>query len=158
MKSVEIEGFQELVREIGKHVLKRGIITFTSEQRGGQKWAVEKTREGELRFGVDKFQSSLFPAKFLGILAEDKRVGLILRTFTAETDESTGHPVKELRGYVVSLDGGRIVHFSQLTARQVAEASTTHHGTGKFLAPESEVVYCGPDHDYLDDNLNPISK
>jgi hypothetical protein len=64
--------------------------------------------------------------------------------------------VKELRGYVVYLDEGRKICFNQLSARQVAEASTADHTTGKFLAPEKSVVYCGPDQDYLDDNLNQI--
>jgi hypothetical protein len=155
---MEIEGFREFVRTIGEHVSRGGIITFTSEMRGEQKWDVAKTENGNLVFGVDKFQSVLFPAKFLGIISEDKRVGLILRTFTAEVDESTGRPVKELRGYVVYLDEDRKICFNQLSARQVAEASTADHTTGKFLAPEKSVVYCGPDHDYLDDNLNQIRK
>jgi len=81
---------------------------------------------------------------------------LILRTFTGEKDEATGLPMKELRGYFVFLEGGRNLRFRQLSAREVAEASTTHYQTAKFLPPERSVIYCGPDHEFLDDNLNPI--
>jgi hypothetical protein len=157
LESERIEGFQEFTEEIGTHVTKRGIITFTSKHRGTQKWDVEKGDNGELVFGVDKFQSLLFPAKLLSALYEGKHVGLILRTFTAERDESTGLPVKELRGYFVFLEGQRL-RFRQSSAREIAEAPTTDHTTGKFLASERGVVYCGPNHDFLDDNLSPISK
>jgi hypothetical protein len=151
-----IEGFQGLAQEIGRHISKSGIITFSWEHLGAQKWDVEKRKDGELRFGTDMTQSSFFPAEFLRIVSQEKDVGLVLRTFTGEKDEATGLPTRELRGYFVFLDGGRNLRFRQLSAREVAEASTTHYQTGKFLAPERSVIYCGPNHEFLDDNLNPI--
>jgi len=151
-----IEGFQEFAKEIGKHVSKSGMITFSSKHLGTQRWAVEKRKNGELRFGIDMSQSSFFPAEFLRIVSQEKFVGLVLRTFTEEKDDATGLPMKELRGYSVFLDGGRKIRFRQLSAREVAEASTTHYQTGKFLAPEKGVIYCGPNHEFLDDNLNAI--
>lgn len=82
-------------------------------------------------------------------------MGIILRSFTAEKDEPIGCPVKELRGYLAYVKGhGRLV-LRQMSAREVAEASTTHAETGKFLPPERGVVYCGPGHDRLDDSLKP---
>lgn len=153
-----IEGFQEFIAEIGRHVPKSGIITFTSERGGTQKWDVGKREDGGLVFGVNRFQSALFPARFLGVMSEERRTGLILRTFTAEKDEPTGRPVKELRGYLVFMAEDGKLRFRQLSAQEVAEASTTHHVSGKFLAPERGVVYCGPDDERLDDNLDPVPR
>ena len=150
------EGFARFMDEVASHVQRAGILTISTKSRS-QKWDVTKTRGG-IRFGVDSHQSAIFPRWFLGIAARDRFTGIILRTFTAQKDEPTGYPIKELRGYFAYVnDRGRLV-FRQMSARDVAEASTTHAETGKFLAPERGVVYCGPGYDYLDDSLNPIPR
>jgi hypothetical protein len=144
----KIRGFNVFMEEIGKHIIKRGILTFTSKLRG-EVWDVKKKEDGTLRFGVNEEQSLLFPARFISILSEDEAIGVILRTFLSEKDEFTGHPVKELRGYFVQLENNRI-KLEQLSAENLMNAENLDANTGKTLPPEKGVVYCGPNGERID--------
>ena len=156
MKALDSEGFARFALEVGRHVQAGEVLTVSSKSCEPQRWDVHKTSGGGLTFSVAKGQSRTFPAWFLDTVARDGCMGVILRTFTNERDELTGHMIEELRGYVVSTDGEGRIAFDQMSARDLAEASTANAEAGKFLAPERSVVYCGPGRDYLDCSMNPV--
>ena len=68
---------------------------------------------------------------------------VVSRAFLQETDQATGFPIKELRGYIIQRERDRIV-WSQLSADEVFLAQNTDRDTGDMLLPESGVRYCGP--------------
>lgn len=152
----EIERFLE---EVDKHIINIGIISFVWESYDGpkySKWDIKRV-DGKLMFGTNLEQSIYFPLFFSKALFEGKRMGVILRSFREEKDEVTGLPIKEIRGYFIWIDDKNRISFIQLSARDVAISNLTDSETGKPLPPEHSVIYCGPDNDYLDENLNPIN-
>ncbi len=154
----DAKGFRKFIEEISKHVLQSAVITFESPAHGVQRWDVGRVANGDLRFGMDKFQSTLFPLKFISALSGCDGVGVVLRSFTADRDVTTDHPIKELRAYFVLQDEHNKNLFGQFSAKEVAKECTTEPITRKFLAPERSVVFCGPCEDYLDECLNPINR
>ena len=156
--------------------------TETNQQP--EKWDVKRTEKKkkngkQLFFGTTNQQNKLFPTKLKTALAEQKEVVLILRSFTEEYDDETGLPIKELRGYIITTkneitsndnqentttttkkrrSGKMKIHIQMISAYNLAQASNTDPQTGQPLKPEKAVIYCGPNQDYLDNNLKPINR
>jgi len=109
-------------------------------------WDIKRIKGGEVLYGAHPELWSEFYSWLVETLKNLEKGGSLavnLRSFRKEVDEATGLPVKELRAYMVRLEGGRVV-YQQLSAREVMEAYTRDPTTGKRLKPEPAVVYCGP--------------
>ncbi|MCL4344723.1 MAG: hypothetical protein JRN26_00495 [Nitrososphaerota archaeon] len=150
-----VPGYREFVKEISRHVYVDAIFTysFRSETKS---WDVRKIDSNTLFFGINAIQNSSFPKLFTDLLKSDNQAGVVLRTFTEKKDELTGYPIKELRGYLVTLVNKRLV-YTQISAQEMARSNSIDVTTGKSLAAERGVVYCGPNDDYLDDNFKNIN-
>ena len=184
---IEIVGYDDLINELDSHIIKQAIITIfttststakTETNQQPEKWDVKRTEKKkkngkQLFFGTTNQQNKLFPTKLKTALAEQKEVVLILRSFTEEYDDETGLPIKELRGYIITTNNDnqlnttttkksrRIklrLHIQMISAYNLAQASNTDPQTGQPLKPEKAVIYCGPNQDYLNNNLKPINR
>jgi hypothetical protein len=149
-----LSGYSKFIYEIGRHVYNDAILTYSFKSQA-QSWDVRKVDKDLLFFGINALQNTLFPKRFIELLKKDGYAGVVLRTFTDKKDEITGYPIKELRGYFVSMVNHKLV-YKQISAQEMAHSNNTDALTGKPLIAERGVIYCGPDDDYLDDNFNKI--
>lgn len=149
-----LSGYGKFIYEIGRHVYNDAILTYSFKSQT-QSWDVRKIDKDLLFFGINAIQNTLFPKRFAELLKKDGHAGVVLRTFTDKKDEITGYPIKELRGYFVSLVNYKLM-YKQISAQEMAHSNNTDALTGKPLIAERGVIYCGPDDDYLDDNFNKI--
>lgn len=148
-------GYRKFMNEISRHIYVDAIFTY-SFNRQGQSWDVRKIDDDLLFFGVNAIQNSAFARLFTDLLKSNGHGGIVLRTFTEKKDEVTGYPIKELRGYRVSVDKGTLV-YTQISAYEMARSNNVDAITGSPLTAERGVIYCGPDDDYLDDNFRKIN-
>lgn len=114
-------------------------------------WDVERVRfKGRpvLLYGAAPELWPDFYAWLTSSLRLSRVLSVILRSFREEVDELTGLPVKEIRGYVITLEGDEL-KFTQLSAKEVLEMSTADPLTGRKLKPEPAVIYCGPGDDKI---------
>lgn len=58
-------------------------------------------------------------------------------------------PVKELRGYILTVNTDNKIKFEQLSARALAEDCNVDSRTGEPLRPERSIIYCGPNNEKL---------
>jgi hypothetical protein len=156
-KTDDMEGYRTFVEELKTHVGKYAIMTFASEDGGVEAWDIEKKTDGTFRFGVREGQNSMFDTKFLNFLYNKESMGISLRSFTPSRSDITGHPTKELRGYFVWLDSFRKIRFWQMSAEDVARSHTENVDSKKLMAPERDVIYCGPGNDRLNDRFEKLS-
>ncbi len=136
--TIEIARLEEFLDELASHVTTNGIVTFSAEYET-QKWDVKRSKGG-LTFGTSKKQDMKFRGIFANTLVGSGRLGLVLRTFTDKFDELSGLPIKEIRGYLVALDGQH-VRWEKLAPDEIAEASGRDEA-GKIIPAEKAVVYC----------------
>lgn len=150
----EALGFDSFMHEIDKWIIKDAQITVS-----GSKWDIKREKDQSLFFGMTSEQNSNFPLFFLGKLLTSKRLGCILRSFTNAKDDRTGWPIKEIRGYFIWIDennpNGKL-KFEHISARDLEKAMNNNSKTGEPLPPEKSIIYCGPNGEYLDDELQPI--
>jgi len=171
----EVGGLSEFLSELESHVIETAILTITGPklarpstwrglddgviiamgmglEKAGDleaiKWDITRVGPSEFVYGAHPHLWPEFYGWFVESLRSNGVLSIILRSFRKEVDELTGLPVKELRGYVVSMSGGRIT-YRQLTARELFEAHTTDPVTGERIEPEPAVIYCGPGDDRI---------
>ncbi len=144
MESYEVESSATLISELSKYIYTDGHITLASPGGHSEKWDVRKKKDGGLFFGQNKYADLIFSARITR-LANEGRVGLILRSHTDNKDDS-GHPVQELRGYEIWTEqhfGKSIITFRQISVKELADACETDAQTGEKLSPEKTIIYCG---------------
>jgi hypothetical protein len=156
-KTDDMEGYGGFVEELKTHVGKYAIVTFASEGGGVEAWDIERKPDGTFRFGVREGQNSMFDATFLNFLYNKQNMGISLRSFTPSRSDITGYPTKELRGYFVWVDSYDKIRFQQMSAEEVARSHTENVDSGKLMAPERDVIYCGPGNDRLNDKFEKLS-
>jgi hypothetical protein len=166
----ELRGFQELLIELEKHIYGNAILTISGHklarprqweglsdevitalnmglQKVGEleiiKWDASRLKENLVVYGADPEFWPEFYKWLSNSLKKSKTISILLRSFTKKVDETTGLPIKEIRGYIVSLEGNKI-KYHQLTARELLEAYTRDPETGKRIEPEPAVIFCGP--------------
>jgi hypothetical protein len=166
----ELRGFQELLVELEKHIYGNAILTISGHklarprqweglsdevitalnmglQKVGEleiiKWDASRLKENLVVYGADPEFWPEFYKWLSNSLKKSKTISILLRSFTKKVDETTGLPIKEIRGYIVSLEGNNI-KYHQLTARELLEAYTRDPETGKRIEPEPAVIFCGP--------------
>jgi len=171
----EVGGLSEFLSELESHVIEVAILTITGSklarpstwrglddgaiiamgmglEKAGDleaiKWDVTRAGPNEFVYGTNPHLWPEFYGWFVESLRSSEVLSIILRSFRKEVDELTGLPVKELRGYVVSMSEGKIT-YRQLTARELFEAHTTDSATGERIEPEPAVIYCGPGDDRI---------
>ncbi|MCL5679885.1 MAG: hypothetical protein M1465_00900 [Candidatus Marsarchaeota archaeon] len=144
--SVEDGTLKELIEEWKSHIEKQAILTFPF----GRTWDVRKLADGSMFFGINKRQNQSFEAITAAHIYDEGITSCILRSFLKIRDELNNNiPVKELRGYLLTVDIDNKIKFEQLDAKALAEACNVDSSTGKPLKPERSVIYCGPNNEKL---------
>ncbi len=142
--SLDIDSFMD---ELDRHISTTGILTYLSE-RGTETWDV--TRKGEKLFlGTNSSQNSRFRAILTRTIKNSQIVSVILRSFTTEKDPLSGFPVKELRGYLLSVENDHLKWY-MIDAEDLMESHNTDSLSGDKLEPEQSVIYCGPNDRCID--------
>jgi hypothetical protein len=102
--------------------------------------AIQLKRQGRrIRYGETWGTKELFVAKLSR--GCNPSGSLVLRSFTAEIDELTQLPIKELRGYVLT-GRGNDLEFEKLPANVMFACQNTDAETGEPLPLEQAVRYC----------------
>jgi len=111
-------------------------------------WDVMRLSNNQLVYGANPKYWPEFYVWLEESLKMSRTLSAILRSFLDIIDEGSGLPYKEIRGYVLTLTGGRAT-YTQLSARELRQALTTDPKTGRELPPEPAVIYCGPGDDRI---------
>jgi hypothetical protein len=135
---MDTPGMQAFLAELELHCLNRAIVTFLDSD--GEPLVIHLTREQEtVVYGEHWGTKELFIAK---LLVSCKPSGsLILRSFTSEIDEFTQLPIKELRGYILTVNSHDLT-FEKLTSKEMFACHNTDAETGEPLPLEQSVRYC----------------
>ncbi len=133
-----LPGIGEFLQELESHCHSNAIATFVGSD--SEPFVVDLQREGDwVRYGDRDGVKATFIRKLAN---ECTPMGsLILRSFTAETDDVTQLPIKELRGYVLQQDSDRF-EFEKLSSETMFACHNTDAQTGEPLALEQSVRYC----------------
>ena len=140
------DSYNRFLDELAGNIIKKAIITVTPPT---EEWDVRKDRKGKLRFDTDTEQNIYFPLFFYSAIKKAGVLSVILRSFTNLHDSDSKLPIKELRGYVLSLEEGEI-DVIPLSAEELFESYGKDASTGKKLPLQPAVIYCGLSEDYLD--------
>jgi hypothetical protein len=97
-----IESVIAFINEIESHCYSQAIATFLPSN--DQPFVIDLVRKGQkVKYGYRSGMREKFIKK---LISECQPIGtLVLRSFTAEIDEITKLPIKELRGYIIDSDG-----------------------------------------------------
>ena|GEM_PF-504584 len=166
----ELKGFEDLMRELEEHIYYDAILSISGHRLARPKqwenlpdeviiafnmglkkvedieiikWDATRLKENLIVYGANPKLWPDFYRWLSNSLKTNKFITIFLRSFTKRVDETTGLPVKEIRGYIVSLEGNRIKYY-QLTARELLEAFTRDPKTDERIEPEPAVIFCGP--------------
>ncbi|MEM1610202.1 MAG: hypothetical protein QXQ57_00970 [Sulfolobales archaeon] len=171
----ELLGFKEFLEEIERHIYSDAILTISStklsrprswrdlqdavielynmglEKIGDQeiiRWDAKKLKDGFVIYGANPHLWPDFYRWFKESLLQSKILAILLRSFRKEIDEITRLPIKEIRGYIVRIEGNNL-KYTQLSARELLEAHTRDPKTGEKLEPEPAVIFCGPNDERI---------
>ncbi|MEM4969791.1 MAG: hypothetical protein QXE01_00900 [Sulfolobales archaeon] len=171
----ELLGFKEFLEEIERHIYSDAILTIAGtklsrprswrdlqnavielynmglEKIGDQeiiKWDAKKLKDGFVIYGANPRLWPDFYRWFKESLLQSKILTILLRSFRKEIDEITGLPIKEIRGYIVHIEGSNL-RYTQLSARELLEAHIKDPRTGEKLEPEPAVIFCGPNDERI---------
>lgn len=135
---MSVPGVSSFLHELESHCCSTAIVTFLDTN--GEPMVITLTRQGkQVSYGDYWGVKELFISK---LLFECNPSGsLILRSFTAEIDEFTHLPIKELRGYILKGDGDDL-EFEKLSSKAMFACHNTDAQTGEPLALEQAVRYC----------------
>ncbi len=148
LKVIPIEDgiLKEVIEEWKNHIEKIAQLTFSF----GRTWDVKKLAGGGMFFGINEEQNRRFEAITAAHVYDAGTASCILRSFLKIKDELNNNvPVKELRGYTLTVNADNKIKFGQLGARALAEACNVDSKTDKPLKPERSIIYCGPDNEKL---------
>ena len=97
---LNIEKLDPLLIEIEGYCYSSAILTFNSGEL--DPFVVDVERDGPfIKYGYAQGVKELLMAKL------SKGGGIILRSFLSENHPDTGHPMKEIRGYIVQIKDGK---------------------------------------------------
>lgn len=144
--SLDVDSFME---EINRHVSSSGILTYLSE-RGSEAWDVRKD-DGKLFFGKNKSQNSHFRSVLSRTISASRIVSITLRSLTPENDPASGLPIRELRGYLLSVENNSLKWY-MVDAEDLMESHYADRNTGERDEIERALVFCGPNGRCIDNN------
>jgi hypothetical protein len=133
-----VPGVTSFLQELESHCHLKAIVTFLDSD--GEPMVITLKRLGdEVAYGEYWGVKELFIAK---LLVGCKPSGsLILRSFTAQMDELTRLPIKELRGYILKGRGDDL-EFEKISPTTMFACHNTDAATGEPLPLEQAVRYC----------------
>lgn len=136
--NMQSPGVRLFLQELESHCYSLTIATLLDAS--GESLAIQLKRQGQqVRYGETRVTKELFIAKLSRSC--NPSGSLVLRSFTAEIDELTQLPIKELRGYIL-IDRGNDLEFEKLTASVMFACQNTDAETGEPLPLEQSVRYC----------------
>jgi len=144
--SLDIDAF---MYELDKHISSKAILTYLS-RNGTETWDITRKR-GKLFLGTNSSQNARFKSILSKVVRSSQIVSVIVRSFTSEIDPASGFPVKELRGYLLSVENEQLKWY-MIDAEDMMESHNTDSISGNKLEPEHSVVYCGPNDRCIDAN------
>lgn len=137
--TVEVDPF---LRELELYCYTSAIATLSGEDEAPFVIDLKRRPDG-VDYGYTPYHKELFKNQLARMAKQG--AALILRSFLRdERDPETGHPIKELRGYSLRLNGRRL-EWNQISAEEMFLCQNTDAGTGEMLLPERGVRYCGSD-------------
>jgi hypothetical protein len=133
-----IESVIAFINEIESHCYSQAIATFLPSN--DQPFVIDLVRKGQkVKYGYKSGMREKFIKK---LISECQPIGtLVLRSFTAEIDEMTKLPIKELRGYIIDSDGENW-QYQKISSTEMFAAQNTDYRTGEPLPLEQSVRYC----------------
>jgi hypothetical protein len=131
-------GVMSFLQELESHCNSLAIATFLDSDN--EPLVIHLKRQGQqVIYGESWSIKELFVAK---LLVGCKPSGsLVLRSFTAEIDEFTQLPIKELRGYLLKGHGDDL-EFEKLSPTAMFACHNTDAETGEPLPLEQSVRFC----------------
>lgn len=171
----ELAGFREFMEEIERYIYDTAILTISgtklSRPRSWSgmsdeviesfgmglhraedieiiKWDAKRLKDGFVVYGSDPRLWPDFYGWFRESILKSGYLTIFVRSFRSEIDEITKLPVKEIRGYIAYIEGDHL-RFTQLSAKELAEAYTKDPRTGEALEPEPAVIFCGPNDEKI---------
>ncbi|HBB31523.1 MAG TPA: hypothetical protein DDZ80_12200 [Cyanobacteria bacterium UBA8803] len=135
---MQIPGISSFLQELESHCGSIAIVTFLDSE--GEPLILDLKRQGQrVTYGAEWDIKELFVSKLL--IGCQPYGSLILRSFTAEIDECTQLPIKELRGYILKSDGDDL-EFEKLPPHAMFACHNTDAETGEPLPLEQSIRYC----------------
>lgn len=127
-----------LFLELESYCNSTAILTFLDSE--GEVFVVDLTRKhNRVNYGYQKGIKELFILRLVqGVTSQGS---IILRSFTDEIDQYTNLPMKELRGYLLKLEGDRI-EFDKLSPNMIFACHNTDAEIGQPRFLEQSVGYC----------------
>jgi hypothetical protein len=124
--------------ELESHCSSTAIATFLDSE--GQVFVIDLNRHGNsISYGYKVGDEGEFINRLLWRC--NPQASLILRSFTAEIDNLTKLPIKELRGYVVK-NTNNTLEFEKLSPTMMFACYNTDAETGEPLPLEQSIRYC----------------
>jgi hypothetical protein len=126
------------LQELESHCYSTAIATFLNSD--GEVFVVDLQRKKQtVKYGYQPYIKQLFLTK----LAKGVKThaSVILRSFTAEIDEFTNLPIKELRGYLLRREDDDVL-FDKLSPSMMFACHNTDAATGEPRPLEQSVKYC----------------
>ena len=124
--------------ELESHCSSTAIATFLDSE--GEVFVIDLHRHGNsISYGYSVGHKEIFINRLLWHC--NPQASLILRSFTAEIDDFTKLPIKELRGYVLK-NTNNTLEFEKLSPTTMFACHNTDAETGEPLPLEQSVRYC----------------
>jgi hypothetical protein len=144
--SLDVDSFME---ELNEHVTSSGVIVFLSD-RGSEEWEVRRSGE-KLFFGKNKSQNAHFRSVLSKTISRNRIVSITLHSITQEHDPVTGYHVREIRGYLLSVENGALKWY-MIDAEDLIESRNADSSSGDHVEQGQSIVYCGPNERCIDSN------
>ncbi len=142
-----------------KFVYKNAVLTIVNrvnkKQFENREWYVKKSKTNTLVFGKNTEHQIVFPQILFDIITKSNRtrpVVITLRSFLDKYCCKNKLQIKELRSFLVWQEDNVIV--KQISAKDLASAYHTDTNNAKLKKEQKTVIYCGPDGEFIDNNLN----
>jgi hypothetical protein len=133
-----VPGVSSFLQELESHCSSTAIVTFLDCD--GKPMVITLKRQGrQVTYGDYWSTKELFISKLL--FGCSPSGSLILRSFTADIDEFTQLPIKELRGYILKRDRDDL-EFEKLSPTTMFACHNTDAQTGEPLPLEQSIRYC----------------
>jgi hypothetical protein len=132
------DSLSNFLQELESHCYSTAIATFLDSD--GEVFVVDLNRNGnKVIYGYQPSVKQQFLLKLSkGI---QSHASLILRSFTAEIDNFTNLPIKELRGYLLTREKSQI-KYEKLSPQMMFACHNTDAVTGEPRPLEQSVRYC----------------
>lgn len=129
-------GITDLITEIESHCPRKAIVTFL---RGDGETVIYNLQRQGNRLHYRNCTRTQFITELVN--GANPHGSIVLRSFTAQKDELTQLPIKELRGYFLE-GNGRDLWFEKLSPEAMFSCQNTDAKTGEPLPLEQAVKYC----------------